>query len=598
MTKSCKKIIAFVLALITLVCFTFGTSAFFVNAENREYTAVSAIETYKVKVGETKYLFLDEADKAVQSAVWKSNAPYDVEILSQDSVFCEIKVNNYLTSKAIITCEYYYQQLNSLTGQIWLIKGAKSFYIETLENTVTTTPAQDETTAIADQPKGPFKYDNFTAGVYTYMIKADGTAEVIAYEPKLETGITIPKYMDDYLTTSIGNNAFEYLKALIRVTVPEGVTSIGEGAFYGCSALETLNLPENLKMIGDEAFYNCNNLKTITLPENLEKIGEWAFCGCDSLESIFVPAGVEDIGLYAFGSCDSLAAMEVSEDNNNFSSMDGVLYTKDMKTILQYPKAKPATEDEIPYGVETVGNRAFNSCNNLESIVIPQSVKTIEKNAFAFCDKLKTISIPEGVEALGDEAFYKCTSLESIYIPDSVTDAGYRTFYGCDNLKTIYGIEDSYAQWYANENGYDFVAVEKPVIPTISATEPTQEVVTTVDLITVPTEENTTEIAMITEPTEKTTVSSVIVTEPEESSKTSVILTTSAAISTPKDEFEMGDVNMDGKLNIKDATLIQKYAAKIVDFDEAQKTLADINKDEKINVKDATYIQKVIAKIL
>ena len=67
-----------------------------------------------------------------------------------------------------------------------------------------------------------------------------------------------------------------------------------------------------------------------------------------------------------------------------------------------------------------------------------------------------------------------------------------------------------------------------------------------------------------------------------------------------KDElkFEMGDVNMDGKLNIKDATLIQKYAAKIVDFDETQKKLADINKDEKINVKDATYIQKVLAKLI
>lgn len=66
----------------------------------------------------------------------------------------------------------------------------------------------------------------------------------------------------------------------------------------------------------------------------------------------------------------------------------------------------------------------------------------------------------------------------------------------------------------------------------------------------------------------------------------------------PKDEFEMGDVNMDGKFNIKDATTIQKYVAKIVDFDETQKVLADYNADEKINIKDATMIQKKLAKLI
>ncbi|MDO4418748.1 MAG: dockerin type I repeat-containing protein [Ruminococcus sp.] len=64
------------------------------------------------------------------------------------------------------------------------------------------------------------------------------------------------------------------------------------------------------------------------------------------------------------------------------------------------------------------------------------------------------------------------------------------------------------------------------------------------------------------------------------------------------DEFEIGDVNADGKINIKDATQIQKYAAKLVDLDEKAQVRADYNADGKINVKDATQIQKKIANLL
>ncbi len=59
-----------------------------------------------------------------------------------------------------------------------------------------------------------------------------------------------------------------------------------------------------------------------------------------------------------------------------------------------------------------------------------------------------------------------------------------------------------------------------------------------------------------------------------------------------------GDVNNDGKLNIKDATNIQKYVAKIWLFDKVSLYLADINEDGVVNVKDATHIQKKIANII
>ncbi len=65
-----------------------------------------------------------------------------------------------------------------------------------------------------------------------------------------------------------------------------------------------------------------------------------------------------------------------------------------------------------------------------------------------------------------------------------------------------------------------------------------------------------------------------------------------------EDEYQLGDVNMDGKMNIRDATTIQKYAAMMIEFDETQKKLADYNGDGKINVKDATMIQKKLANLI
>ncbi len=70
----------------------------------------------------------------------------------------------------------------------------------------------------------------------------------------------------------------------------------------------------------------------------------------------------------------------------------------------------------------------------------------------------------------------------------------------------------------------------------------------------------------------------------------------------PDDVFLMqndvfGDVNLDGNVKIQDATLIQKYLAKLSDLNEQQLTTADVTEDGKVNIKDATAIQKYIAKI-
>ncbi|MGN0593987.1 MAG: dockerin type I repeat-containing protein [Hominimerdicola sp.] len=89
---------------------------------------------------------------------------------------------------------------------------------------------------------------------------------------------------------------------------------------------------------------------------------------------------------------------------------------------------------------------------------------------------------------------------------------------------------------------------------------------------------------------------------------TAVIFSSMTAAALEDDETEIipdtpivspkGDVTLDGFLDIRDATMIQKYSASIITFSSAQKNLADIDKSGVIDIADATYIQKKLAGLI
>ena len=101
---------------------------------------------------------------------------------------------------------------------------------------------------------------------------------------------------------------------------------------------------------------------------------------------------------------------------------------------------------DIPQGVTSIGNHAFEECFALEEVTIPQSVTSIGLIAFGGCCKLTTLSLGENVETIGGGAFFRCSSLGNITIPKKVkviesgysgTPSFYRTFAYCSSLKYI-----------------------------------------------------------------------------------------------------------------------------------------------------------------
>ena len=117
------------------------------------------------------------------------------------------------------------------------------------------------------------------------------------------------------------------------------------------------------------------------------------------------------------------------------------------------------TSITIPNSVTNIVDGMFALCSSLKNITIPDSVTSIGEDAFHSCTSIESITIPNGVTSISDYAFLGCSSLASITIADSVTNIGNSVFENCNSLTTIHGVTGSYAEEYANDNGYTFVAI-------------------------------------------------------------------------------------------------------------------------------------------
>ncbi len=200
---------------------------------------------------------------------------------------------------------------------------------------------------------------------------------------------------------------------------------------------------------GDYSYTVSNGMATVTgflgggattIPSTLGvaptvAIGGFAFDG-SSVTSVTIPDSVKMISANAFSDCSSLTAFDVSPGNQNYSSINGVLYQKTPFTLVRCPGGFSGVLN-IPNGVTSIGEDALSFCTGLTGVTIPNSVTSVGDSAFQECTSLVSVTMSNNVTMLGSYAFDSCSELTSQVIPNSVTSIGNWTFHGCASLKNL-----------------------------------------------------------------------------------------------------------------------------------------------------------------
>jgi hypothetical protein len=192
-----------------------------------------------------------------------------------------------------------------------------------------------------------------------------------------------------------------------RFSAPD---TIGYGLFKDCVRLTSVILPDDAKVMEENAFYGCTSLTTIQIPTSMLQLSP-------------------SIG------CTSLSAITISAANNNYCSIEGVLYNKDVTNILWYPQGKDDTSFTLPSSVKQLSNYAFHSCK-LHAIVLPSAIATLPYGVFQNSTNLSSVTLGSSITLLSQYCFSGCP-LTQLHVKAMLPPVA--------NNETFAGVNDIYS---------------------------------------------------------------------------------------------------------------------------------------------------------
>lgn len=384
-----------------------------VNIDVKDDMTVN-IQLEPQKYGTVKFKVKDTEDKPIQNVDIKINSYYWYDYCTDENGTASIKSR---TGEQSFTLTYLGESKDvNLTveeGEIYNIDVV--FYREpiTLPTTATTTATSTTTTTTTTTtPVSGNIVDSGTCGAdgdnLTWTLDDEGTLIISGTGDMYDYDYDYYNYYDVPISPWNENNGVK------NIIINDGVTSIGDNAFFECNALQSIIIPDSVTNIGENVFWDCHSLTSITIPDSVTRIGGGSFHYCNNLTSVTISNGI---------------------------------------TIIE--------------------DGTFYRCSNLTSITIPNSVIYISNVAFGHCDSLTSITIPNNVTYIGNRSFYECNNLESIIIENPNCEI--EPYYIGDTIPdttTIYGYTGSTAQAYAEEYGYEFVALSSSKTISLMQEEP------------------------------------------------------------------------------------------------------------------------------
>lgn len=193
-------------------------------------------------------------------------------------------------------------------------------------------------------------------------------------------------------------------------------------------------------------------------------VRQYAVNADENAEELHIGACVRYIEETAFYNAKKLQRVTVDPANEWYQDIDGVLFTKDGKTLLLYPACYGQTPTEnpeeftypesyvVPEGVERIATFAFLKNGHIRDLTLPSTLKEIGDMTFFDCGRLGAYEydkdtdalagtgfiLPDGIEKIGSDAFSKCGNISPcIFLPSSLKKIGHHAFFSCGGLKDI-----------------------------------------------------------------------------------------------------------------------------------------------------------------
>lgn len=245
-------------------------------------------------------------------------------------------------------------------------------------------------------------------------IKYNGNTLVVDKIFKISPCRNIKKLIIHKYVRLIGPFAFAH-HDFERVIINSDTLEICDGAFISCEKLKSVSINGFVSQIGKSAFAGCCSLKKFRT-KNIQKICNHSFSRCVGLTKFKVPDGVDTFNLISLYDCKNLKYLFipqttkmispstgvfnlrkiiVSNNNRHYKSINGVLYTKDEKTIVLYPNSKKGNHYTILNNTQNIGSLCFFNLRNLDKIYFPDSLEWIGPSAFFYNKKgLNEVVLP------------------------------------------------------------------------------------------------------------------------------------------------------------------------------------------------------------
>lgn len=202
---------------------------------------------------------------------------------------------------------------------------------------------------------------------------------------------------------SIGDYAFEYCSAMKSLDIPASTEEIGYGVFQLTSGLISINVaPENrVYMSIDGVLYTADKkslicfpaasmITDLVIPDEVVIIDENAFLPAVNLESVTIGPKAIIVEPMTFSSCIGVKNFTVADDNEDMKSVDGVLFDKNVATLLQYPLGRYVDEYTLPEGVKNLEMLSMAGVH-ISNLTLPSTLSRV--NAYAFYNTMDVESL-------------------------------------------------------------------------------------------------------------------------------------------------------------------------------------------------------------